>query len=74
MADKQRLGMGLGLKATRKFEKGEFVIDYAGEYITDYEASEERRKKLMETGHDCYIFSFQVPGSNGKFHWSVTMI
>lgn len=63
--------MGLGLQATRKFEDGEFVVEYAGEYIASYEDSEKRRAELVEIGRDSFIYSFQVPGSSGKYNWSV---
>lgn len=62
--------MGLGLQATREFEDGDFVVEYAGKHITSYEDSEKRRAELVDIGKDSFIYSFQVPGC-GKYNWSV---
>lgn len=61
--------MGAGLRATRRFEKGEFVIEYAGEHIDCEQEAIERRELLKESGRDVYLMQFQV--ANGKYKWLV---
>ncbi|MEZ4200259.1 MAG: SET domain-containing protein [Candidatus Paceibacterota bacterium] len=43
-----RSSAGLGLKALRDFKKGETVLEYVGERITDEEADERANRYLFE--------------------------
>lgn len=63
--------MGGGLRANKRFEKGDFVIEYAGEMIHSEQKANERRQELLDSGRDtCFVMKFQV--ANGKYKWSVT--
>lgn len=61
--------MGSGLRATKRFEKGEFVIEYSGEHIESEQKAKERSEALKKTGRDVYLMQFQV--EDGKYKWSV---
>lgn len=61
--------MGLGLRATKKFERGDFVVEYAGGLLTSEGEASAKIKELREIKKDGYVMKFQLP--NGKFIWLV---
>lgn len=63
--------MGSGIRATKQFQKGEFVVEYAGEHIDSEKKAMERKAALKDSGNDIYLMQFQVV--NGKYNWSVIM-
>jgi len=54
--------IGFGVVATRKFQKGEFLLEYVGERINGNEA------KIREQKGNCYIFGYKF---NERFQWYV---
>lgn len=53
------LRMGFGLRAKKKFEKGDPVIEYRGDLLTNE----------CEAPDSVYVLKFQLP--NGKYNWFV---
>ena len=51
----KRSNSGLGLFAVESIKKGEFVIEYTGEVISNKEANRRGGKYLFETNKDRYI-------------------
>ncbi|MEW8546109.1 MAG: hypothetical protein AB2693_21525 [Candidatus Thiodiazotropha sp.] len=53
----------------REFDKGQFLLEYVGERISQKEAVERGRRyeKQDSKSHPrCYIFNFRF---NGQLHW-----
>ena len=48
---------GLGLFALRNFKKGEMIIEYTGEKITEAEANRRGGKYLFELNDNCSVFN-----------------
>nr|XP_047130473.1 uncharacterized protein LOC105843290 isoform X3 [Hydra vulgaris] len=57
--------IGYGVVSTKKFEKGDFLLEYAGEKISEFEAL-QRDKKYKKNKIGCFIY-YNIIGSNGKF-------
>lgn len=57
----KRSSAGLGLFANKNFTKGELVIEYTGETVTDAEAQRRGGKYLFELNKD-----FTIDGSDRK--------
>ena len=53
-------GKGRGVKSTRCFKKGEYIVEYAGELITGSEA--KLREKAYHSSQLCYMFFFEDKG------------
>lgn len=50
---------GRGIFSTRRFERGEFVCEYAGEMIS-YKAAKKREEKYAtDTSIGCYMYFFE---------------
>ena len=49
-------GKGMGIKATKKFDKHEFICEYRGELISKHEA--QRREESSEYD-SCYMYFFE---------------
>ena len=57
--------MGRGIRASRPFDEGEYVIEYVGDLIQRGEALE--REKIYDTDPDkygSYMFFFNFEGSS----------
>ena len=52
-------GKGRGIKATRNFKKGEWLVEYAGEVITR-ETADSRDRQYEEEGKGMYLLDFTV--------------
>lgn len=52
------VGKGRGVVATRKFEKGEFVVEYAGELINAEIAHEREVTYAQDENTGCYMYYF----------------
>ena len=57
---------GRGIVTTRPFEKGEFVVEYAGDLIDQGTAEELEAKYNMDTSVGSYMYYFY---HNGKQYW-----
>lgn len=53
---------GRGIKAVRDFEKGEFVVEYAGDLIDIENAKDRESKYSMDTSKGCYMYYFKHKG------------
>lgn len=61
--------MGLGVKTTRDFLKGEVVAEYSGDLVEEYAEYKLREKKYIAAGlSGGYQFQFW---NKGKRNWSV---
>lgn len=47
---------GRGIVATRRFERDEFVVEYAGKLVTDTEAKKLNAKYAQNEDVGCYMF------------------
>jgi len=52
-------GKGRGVKTTRCFKKGEYIVEYAGELISGNEA---RMREKTYHSSQCYMFFFEDKG------------
>ncbi|XP_065201194.1 histone-lysine N-methyltransferase Set8-like [Planococcus citri] len=52
-------GKGRGVVAARKFQKGEFVVEYAGELITFEEAKKREGIYSQDENTGCYMYYFK---------------
>jgi len=59
-------GKGRGVVAERDFERGEFVVEYAGELICVGEAQERETAYSMDTTKGCYMYYFK---HRSKQYW-----
>ncbi|XP_065678961.1 uncharacterized protein LOC124815031 [Hydra vulgaris] len=57
--------IGFGVFALKKFIKGDFLLEYAGEHISEAEACE--REEIYSTRDIGSFIYFNITGSNGKF-------
>lgn len=62
-------GKGRGVVAARNFEKGEFVVEYAGDLIDLIEAKRREAKYALDQNAGCYMYYFKF---NGQQYWLVT--
>lgn len=56
-------GKGRGIVAARKFEKGEFVVEYAGELISMEEAQKREAVYSQDENIGCYMYYFKHKNS-----------
>lgn len=61
--------MGKGLISCKDISKGEFVIKYRGQLITNKTEYETRRITLMAQGKDSYLMEIET--TNRKRNWLV---
>ena len=61
-----RTGMGLGLFATTRIEKSEFIIEYTGEVITSAEADTRGTRYLFELDDD-YTIDGSERGNTARY-------
>lgn len=59
-------GKGRGVVAARKFHKGEFVVEYAGEFITIEEAQKRESSYSRDENIGCYMYYFKHRNNQ---HW-----
>lgn len=61
--DKLRINLipGYGIFAQRDFEKGDFLLNYVGQLLSNSEAL-EREKKHGRAGEGCFMFFFTFDG------------
>ncbi|XP_035790402.1 histone-lysine N-methyltransferase PR-Set7-like [Anopheles albimanus] len=52
-------GKGRGIVTTRKFSKGEFVVEYIGDLITVAEAKQREQKYAEDDNTGCYMYYFK---------------
>jgi len=52
-------GKGRGVITTREFAKGEFVVEYIGELISQAEAKEREKIYAQDQNAGCYMYYFQ---------------
>lgn len=57
--------------AARKFEKGEFVVEYAGELISMEEAQKREAVYSQDENIGCYMYYFKHKNSQ---HWYASLI
>ena len=50
-------GKGRGVFATKRFDKGDFVCEYAGELV-DYDTAKDREKLYQGQPVGCYMYYF----------------
>ncbi|TRY72239.1 hypothetical protein TCAL_09968 [Tigriopus californicus] len=55
---------GRGVVALRDFEKGQFVLEYAGELINIARAKERERKYSLDPSTGCYMYYFNYNDLN----------
>lgn len=53
-----------GVVPTRKFTKGDFVVEYAGELIEQNAAEERENKYAMDISKGCYMYYFKANGKH----------
>lgn len=51
---------GRGVIATRKFSRGQFVVEYAGELVGLQEAREREYKYAQDPEAGCYMYYFRL--------------
>lgn len=51
-------GKGRGVVATREFNRGDFVVEYAGELISMEKAREREAKYALDQNTGCYMYYF----------------
>lgn len=56
---KHFVGKGRGIVTTKEFEKGDFVIEYAGELIDLVEAKKRETEYAKDQNTGCYMYYFQ---------------
>lgn len=61
-------GKGRGVVAARKFQKGEFVVEYAGELITMEEAKKREAMYSQDENTGCYMYYFKYKNNQ---YWLV---
>jgi len=54
---------GRGIKSKRAFVKGEFIVEYAGELISDEESKSREAKYLQDTSKGSYMYWFKHKGT-----------
>lgn len=59
-------GKGRGIVASRKFFKGEYVVEYAGELITMEEAQRRESLYAKDENIGCYMYYFK---HKNQQHW-----
>lgn len=52
-------GKGRGIIAERRFERGEFVIEYVGDLISTTEAAEREKRYALDENAGCYMYYFK---------------
>lgn len=52
-------GKGRGVVAERRFERGEFVIEYMGDLISISEATEREKRYALDENAGCYMYYFK---------------
>jgi SET domain. len=52
-------GKGRGIVTTRKFYRGEFVVEYAGQLITMEVAKEREKLYAQDQNTGCYMYYFR---------------
>lgn len=57
---------GRGIVAGRKFKRGEFVVEYAGDLIDSGVAKERETNYSMDLSKGCYMYYFK---HGGKQYW-----
>lgn len=55
---------GRGVVATKKFSRGDFVVEYAGDLINISEAKNREAKYAAELDKGCYMYYFQHKNKN----------
>jgi len=55
---------GRGIIAVRDYCKGEFVVEYAGDFIDSRTAEDRERKYSMDTSTGCYMYYFKHMGKS----------
>ncbi|XP_039291196.1 histone-lysine N-methyltransferase PR-Set7-like [Nilaparvata lugens] len=58
-------GKGRGIVTTRSFNRGEFVVEYAGELITYEEAKKREQVYANDQNTGCYMYYFKH--NNGRY-------
>lgn len=64
-------GKGRGIVAARKFEKGEFVVEYAGDLISMEEAQIREAIYARDENIGCYMYYFKHKNNQ---HWYVSSL
>ena len=52
-------GKGRGIIADRRFQRGEFVIEYVGDLISTTEAAEREKRYALDENAGCYMYYFK---------------
>ncbi|KAL1502706.1 hypothetical protein ABEB36_007813 [Hypothenemus hampei] len=52
-------GKGRGVFATKNFERGSFVVEYSGDFISFSEANERERQYALDETAGCYMYYFK---------------
>ncbi|XP_013105955.2 histone-lysine N-methyltransferase PR-Set7 isoform X1 [Stomoxys calcitrans] len=52
-------GKGRGIISERRFERGEFVIEYVGDLISTTEAAEREKRYALDENAGCYMYYFK---------------
>lgn len=52
-------GKGRGIIAERRFQRGEFVIEYVGDLISTTEAAEREKRYALDENAGCYMYYFK---------------
>lgn len=63
-------GKGRGVVAARKFLRGEFVVEYAGELITMEEAKKREAIYAQDENTGCYMYYFKHKNNQ---YWLVAL-
>ncbi|XP_058981330.1 histone-lysine N-methyltransferase PR-Set7-like [Musca domestica] len=52
-------GKGRGIISERRFQRGEFVIEYVGDLISTAEAAEREKRYALDENAGCYMYYFK---------------
>ncbi|XP_075149780.1 SET domain containing 8 [Haematobia irritans] len=52
-------GKGRGIISERRFQRGEFVIEYVGDLISTTEAAEREKRYALDENAGCYMYYFK---------------
>ena len=58
-------GKGRGVVATKKFQQGDFVVEYAGDLV-DLNTAKKLEEKYSKSDVGCYMYYFSF---QGKTYW-----
>ena len=57
---------GRGIKAVKSFDKGDFVVEYAGDLVDIGTAKDLETKYSLDSSKGCYMYYFK---HKGKQYW-----